>query len=146
MPPFAAARMEQKIVKIPKHELIVTLDPAEAAIATGLDLENNLAVNEQGEELNFGKNILSTQLRDLMRRRKNGQSGRDVRIAYPKQRAGTRRFEDHLSIASPHVSEPRQNESARLGERRHSRPIVGELGFDDDEVLAALRACKPVFQ
>ena len=45
MPAFRAARVEKKIVKIPKNEAVVTLGRTEATVASGLRLEKDLAIN-----------------------------------------------------------------------------------------------------
>ena len=62
-----AARVEQQIVKVPKHEVMIALDGSEVAVAGGIDLEKDLAIRQQGEELNPGT-ILPAELSDLLRR------------------------------------------------------------------------------
>ena len=55
-------------------------------------------------------------------------------------------FEDHLVAAPSHVREPRQDESVGIAELRRLRPIIGNLRFDDDQVLAVARAPEAVLQ
>jgi hypothetical protein len=57
---FRAARVEHKIVKIPKNEVAVTLGRPEATAASGVDLEKDLAIHQQGEKLKSGKIVPPT--------------------------------------------------------------------------------------
>jgi hypothetical protein len=45
MPTFRAARMEQKIMEVPKNEVDVTLGLSEPAVATSADFEKDLAIH-----------------------------------------------------------------------------------------------------
>src|ERR1700752_3779457 len=63
VPAFRAARVEQKIVKIPKNEIVITLGRPKAA--AGVDLEKDLAIEEQGEKLEPRKIVVPTQLFDV---------------------------------------------------------------------------------
>ena len=132
MPAFRAARVEQKIVKVPENEVVVALGRSEAAVAGGVDLEKDLAIHQQGEKLDPGKTVLPTEPFDLLRCRQYGDGGRNLRIANLEQRAGARRFQHHLVAAPPHVREPRQDENVGIAELRRSRPIIGNLRLDDD--------------
>ena len=107
VPAFRAARVEQKIVKIPKDEIVITLGRSKAAAASNVDLENDLAIEEQAEKLEPRKIVLPTQLFDLLRCRKHGQDAGNLRVADFEQCAGARRFEDHLVIAPSHICEAR---------------------------------------
>ncbi len=143
---FGAARVEQKIVKVPKNEVVVALRRPQAVAASGVDLEKDLAIQQQSEKLDPRKTVLPTQLFDLLRRGQHGQDGRNLRIADFEQRAGARRFQHHLVAAPSHVREPRQDESVGIAELRRSRPIIGNLRFDDDQILAVARAPEAVLQ
>ena len=48
---FRAARVKQKIVKVPKNEVVVTLGWSKTTVAVGVDLEKDLAIHQQGEKL-----------------------------------------------------------------------------------------------
>ena len=72
VPAFRAARVEQKIVKVPKNEVVVTLGRSEATVAGGVDLEKDLAIHQQGEKLDPRKTVLPAELFDLLRRRQHG--------------------------------------------------------------------------
>ena len=146
MPALGAARVEQKIVKVPKNEVIVALGRSEAIVAGSAGLEKDLAVDEQGEKLDPRKTGLPAELSDLLRCRQHSQGGRDLRIANFEQRAGARRFQNHVVGAPSHVGEPRQHDRVGIAELRHSRPIIRNLRLDDDLVLAVSRAPKAVFQ
>ena len=67
MPALRASRVKQKIVKVPKNEVLVTLGRSETTAAGGVDLEQNLAIHQQGEKLDPRKAVLSTELFDLLR-------------------------------------------------------------------------------
>ena len=51
VPAFRAARVEQKIVKIPEDEVVVAFGRAKDFVAGRVDLEEDLAVEEQSEKL-----------------------------------------------------------------------------------------------
>ena len=140
MPAFGAARVEEEIVKIPENEIVVTLGRPQAAVAGGVDLEQDLAIDQHGEQLEPRKTVLPTQSFDRLRCGQQGQGGRDLRIANPEQRAGARRLQDHLVAAPAQVREPRQDENVGLADLLRSRPIVGNLRLDDDLVLALILA------
>ena len=143
---FRAARVEQKIVKVPENEVVVTLGRSQPAVAGSVDLEKDLAIDQQSEKLDPRKTVLPAQPFDLLRCRQHGQGGRNLRIANLEQRAGARRFQDHLVAAPSHVCEPRQDENVGIAELRRSRPIIGNLRLDDDLVLAVARAPEAVLQ
>src|SRR5215471_13921472 len=107
VPAFRAARVEQKIVKIPKNEIVIAFDRSKAAAAGSVDLEKDLAVEEQGEQLEPAKIVPPTQRFDVLRRRQHGQDGGNLRIADFEQRAGARRFEDHLVTAPSRICKAR---------------------------------------
>jgi hypothetical protein len=146
VPTLHAARVEQKIVEIPEHEAVVALGRPQAAVGGRIDVEKDLAVHQQGNKLDPEKTVLPTELSDLLRRRQQGDGGRNLRIADPEQGAGARRFEDHFVAASPQIREPRQDEDVVLAELRHARPIVGNLRLDDDLVRAGARAAEAILQ
>ena len=143
---FGAARMEQKIVKIPENEVVVALGRPEAVVAGSVDLEQDLAIHQQGEQLDPRKAVLPPQPADFLRRRQCGEGGRDLRIANSEQRAGARRFQDHLIAAPPQIGEPRQHDHFGIAELWRLRPIIGDLRFDDDLVLVVARVPEAVLQ
>src|SRR5580704_8812713 len=146
VPTFRAARVEEKIMKVPKSEAVVTLGQSKPTFASSADLEKDLAMEEQGEKLDPWKTLPLAQVFDLLRGREDGDGGRDLRIANLEQRAGARRFQDHLGAAPSHVREPRDDERVGIAELRRLRPIIGNLRFDDDQVLAVARAPEAVLQ
>ena len=62
VPTFRAARVEEKIMKVPKNEAVVALGQSKPAFASGGDLEKDLAIEEQGKKLDPWKTLLPTQL------------------------------------------------------------------------------------
>ena len=141
-----AAGVEQEIVKVPKNEIVVTFGPPQAIVASGVDLEKDLAIHQQGKKLDPRKTVLPTQPFDLLRCRQHGDGGGNLRIAKLEQRGGARRFQDHRVAAPPQVREPRQDESVGIAELWRSRPIIGSLRFDDEEVIVLCRAPQAVLQ
>src|ERR1700722_8073587 len=127
-------------MKAPKYEAVVTLGQSKPTFATGANLEKDLAIHEQREKLDPRKTFLLAQLFDLLRGREHGDGRRDFRIADFEQRAGAWRFHHHLVAPSSHEREPRQDESLGIAELRRLGPVIGNLRFDDDQVLAVARA------
>ena len=103
---FRAARVKQKIVKVPKNEVVVAFGRSQAAVASGVDLEQDLAIHQQGEKLDPRKTLLPTEPFDLLWGGQYGDGRRDLRIADLEQRAGARRFQHHLVAAPSHVRKP----------------------------------------
>ena len=65
---FRAARVEKKIMKIPKNELgVQALARSEAIVARGLRLERIWQSTSQGKKLNAGKTVLPTELFNVVR-------------------------------------------------------------------------------
>jgi hypothetical protein len=124
-------------VKIPEHKVVVTLDGPEVTVLIGFDLDEDLAVQQQGEELISRKAVLATQLPDLLGCRHCRDGGRNLWIADLEQRAGARRFQHKLCTAPSHIGEPRQENNIGITKRRCHRPIIRNLWFDDDRVVAA---------
>ena len=146
VPAFGAARVEQKIVKIPDDEVVVAFGGAEDFVAGRVDLEEDLAVDEQCEKLDPWEIRAAAEPSDLLRRGQARQAGGDLRIAYLEQRAGARGFQNHRIGAPPQIREPRQDENVIAAKGRHSRPIGGDLRLDDDLVLAIRRSREAVLQ
>ena len=88
MAAFGAARMEQEIVKIPKHEIIVALVAAQPLAVSGCDLEENLALKEQSEERIAREVRLPAQRFDLLRRSECGDGCDNPPVADTEQGAG----------------------------------------------------------
>ena len=81
MSALGAARVEQKIVKVPKDEAIVAFGRSQPIAAGGDGLEQDPAIDEQGENLDLRKAGMPAQSPDLLRRRQHRQRGRNLRIA-----------------------------------------------------------------
>src|SRR5215472_10381532 len=91
VPAFGASSMEQKIVKFPEHQIVVALRRSQSAVARAVELEQDLAVDQQGKEFEPRKTLLPTEPPDRLRGRQHRERSRNLRIADSKQRAGTRR-------------------------------------------------------
>src|ERR1700722_7666735 len=133
-------------MKVPKCEAVVALGQSKPTFSGSANLEKDLAIEEQGEKLDPGKNLLPTQVFDLLRGGEHGDGGRNLRITNSEQCAGARRFQHHVGAAPSYIREPRQNEFVGVPELRRLRPIVGDPRFNDDQVLAIVRASEAVLQ
>ena len=72
MPSFRASRMEQKIVEVPKSQIVTAFDEP-GILSTGrIRLQKQLAVRENGENVNPRKPFLLPELPDLLRGREHG--------------------------------------------------------------------------
>jgi hypothetical protein len=67
VPALRAARVEQEIVKVPEQEVVVALGCSQPTVASRLDLEQDLAIHQQGEKLDPRKTVQPTELLDLSR-------------------------------------------------------------------------------
>jgi len=139
--------VEQQIVKIPEHETIAAFGGSQTiAAGGGVDFEQDLAIQQQCEKFMPWKTVLPPELLDLSRRRQHGESSRNCRIANSKQGTGARRFQHHLIATPSQIRKSRQHDDIGVAERRRLRPIVGNLGLDDDPVLVVIRATEAIFQ
>ena len=120
---FGAVGVEQKIVKVPKYEVFVTLAGPTAIAA--VDSEEDFAIDQQAEQFQTGKARLPPQPADLLRRGQRGNHAGNSCIANLERRAGTRRFQNHLIAAPSQVGEPRQHDRIGSAKLRGLRPIIG---------------------
>src|SRR5258708_39832821 len=106
LPALCAAGMEKKILKVPEHEIVVAFAGPEVVAAPGVDLEKHLAVHQQCEKIDSRKTVLPPKPTDFFRFGKRGDRARNFGIANPKQRAGARRFQNHLIAAPSQIRKP----------------------------------------
>ena len=107
LPPLRGVGVEQKVVKVPHHEVVVAFGRPQAFACAGVELEQDLAIEEKRQNLGARKTLLLPEPADFLRRRQQNEGGRYLRVANPKQRAGARRFQHHLLAAPPQIGEPR---------------------------------------
>ena len=75
VPPFRASRMEQKIVEVPKSQVVIALgQPGCLPLALSV-FRSDLAIRQQGENLDPRKTVLLPELSDLLRGRQRGERG-----------------------------------------------------------------------
>ena len=67
LPAFGRAGVKQQVVEVPDHELVVAFG-RRAGRRCLADLEQDIAVEQQAEQLKSGKAGLPPQLADLLRR------------------------------------------------------------------------------
>ncbi len=147
MPPFGAARVEQKIVKIPQHQVVIALGPAQAAFRAFPRLERHLAVNQQAKELCPREPLLLAQLSNLLRRGQHRHEARGLRIADLEQSARAWRFQHHSGLAAVHIGEAREDDPIGIVQLRYLRPVAGNPRLDDEQILPVLpRIPGAVFQ
>ena len=142
MPAFGRARVEQEIVKVPQHEVVVSLRRAQIARTRGIDAEQDAAVDEEREQRVADASLCAAERLDRLRRDEPRNAGRDLRVANPKQRAGARQFQHEVVGAPPQVGEARQHEHVGIVERGQPRPVVGHLRLDHDLVRAVPRGAR----
>ena len=147
MPSFCASRMEQKIVEVPKSQ-IVTAFGEPGILSTGrIRLQNQLAVRENGENVNPRKPFLLPELPDLLRGREHGDKAGELRIADPEQGGGAGRLQHHVVSPAPHIGKTGENESVAITERSLLRPIAGNLRLYNDQIFGAVsRTSEAIFQ
>ena len=125
MSAFCAARVEQKIVEVPKHEAVVTLGRSETAFTGGVDLEKDSAIDKQSEKLGPGEPVKAPEAFELLRSGQHGQDSRNLWIADPKCRSAERRFQQQIVGAASQVCEPRQDENVGIVELPRLGPVIG---------------------
>src|SRR5580692_2682731 len=81
LPSLGAAGVEQKIMKIPKHEVTAAFRCAQAVAVAGLELEQDLAIQQQSQKFKPGKALLLAITADRLRLRQRGKRGADLGIA-----------------------------------------------------------------
>src|SRR5215471_5917448 len=84
VPSLGAARVEKEIVKVPKDQIAVALGLSKAAVAAGVNLEKDLAIQQQAEKLDPWESAQQTELFDSMRHGQHRQGGGDLRVANPE--------------------------------------------------------------
>jgi hypothetical protein len=126
--------MKQKIVEVPEDEIVVTFLGSHPGCAGGIELEKDLAIEEQREELKPGKTVLPPQRPDALGRSQRGQDARNPGIDDLEQRGGAWRFQHHVVGALAQVGEPRQDENVGVAELQCAATI-GPLRFDHHLLL-----------
>ena len=81
MSPSGAARVKHQIVKIPEREFVVALREPEIAVSARVDLEKDLAIDQQSEKFDARKSILLAECLDCLRRREQSKGRGNPGIA-----------------------------------------------------------------
>ena len=93
VPAFRAARVEQKIVKVPKNEVVVALGRRRPLSRSGVDLEKDLAIERAAREARLpGKPSCRRSCLICCGVDSVAMAARNLRIANLEQRAGARRI------------------------------------------------------
>ena len=100
MPTLRAPRVKHQIVEIPENEIAVAFIHPQAFSVFRIELEQDLAVQQQFEQIEGEGGRVPVEPADLLRPRQRREGGGDGGIANPKQRAGARRFQ-HQLVAAP---------------------------------------------
>src|SRR5262249_58472319 len=119
---------------------------SQATVVGRIGLEQDFAIQQQGEKFESGKTVLPAQLLEPSWCSKHGERRCNLRIANLEQRAGARGFQHHLIAAPADIREPRQDEDVGIAEWRRLRPVIGELGLDDDLRRTVARGAKAVLE
>src|SRR5262249_14183138 len=78
VPALGATGVEEKVVEVPKSQVVVALVASEALLAGGIGLEENLAIHQQREKLKSDASIRLAICSDLLRRGQPGDCGHDL--------------------------------------------------------------------
>ena len=100
LPTLRAPRVKHQIVEIPEYEVAVAFVHPQAFSVFRIELEQDLAVQQQFEQMEGGGSHLLVELADLPRLRQRSKGGGDGGIANPEQRAGAWQFQ-HQLVAAP---------------------------------------------
>src|SRR3954465_4714619 len=146
MSALGAARMKQEIMEIPENKIAVAFIHSKAVAAFRIELEQELAVQQQFEQIEVEGGRVAAKPADLVRPRQRSDGGRNGGVANSKQRAGARRFQHHLVAAPMQISKARQHDGVTLAELCALRPVLGDLGFDDHEDLLVTRKKQVIFE
>ena len=137
MPSFRAACVEQKIVEVPKRQVIIAFVRAKAAFAADVGLESDLAIYEQAKEFYARETFVPPEVFYLLRDRQHREEAREARIANLEQCSCAR---DSSTISLPrrrmYANRERTRASALLRLWR-SRPVAGNLRLDNDQAVTA---------
>jgi hypothetical protein len=113
-------------------------------VGRDLDLEQNVAVDQEAQERESREVAPAAQLADPLRRYERRQNGGNLGIPDLEQCAGARRFQHHRIGAAPQIGKARQHDTIGVAQRGGTRPIVGDLRLDD-HLIAASRTREPIF-
>ena len=146
LPALRTARVKHQIVEIPEDEIAVAFIHPKAVSVFGVELEQDLAVQQQFEQTQRGGRGPQVELVDFPRLRQRGKGRGDGGVADPEQRACARQFQHHLVAAPAQIGKTRQHDGITAAELRTSRPVFGDLGLDDHGVLLIAPGAEAIFQ
>lgn len=138
--------MKHEIVEIPENEIAVAFIHPKALAAFRIELEQELAIQQQFEQIEVEGGCVAAKAANRVRPRQRSEGGGNGGIANSKQRAGARRFQHHLVAAPAQIGKARQHDGIAVAEFCALRPVFGDLGLDDDEVLLVTRGREAVFE
>ncbi len=101
-------------MEIPENEIAVAFIHPKAVAAFRIELEQELAVQQQFEQIEVEGGRVAAKPADLLRLREHSEHGGNAGIANPKQRAGARRFQHHLVAAPAQIGKARQHDGVAL--------------------------------
>src|SRR6185436_14589682 len=146
MSALGAPRVKHEIVEIPENKIAVAFIHPKAVAAVRIELEQELAIQQQFEQFEVEGGRVAAKPADLLRPRQRSEGGGNGGIADSKQRAGTRRFQYHLVATPAHIGKARQYDGVTLTEPCALRPVLRDLGLDDHEDLLVTRKGHAIFE
>src|ERR1700752_1601224 len=126
-------------MEIPEHEIAIAFIYPKAVAAFCIELEQQLAIQQQFEQIKVEGGRVAAKPADLLRPRQRSEGGGNGGIADSKQRACARRFQYHLVATPAHIGKARQHDGVTLAEPSALRPVLRDLGLDDHEDLLVTR-------
>src|SRR6478672_10087935 len=114
MSALRAPRVKHEIMEIPENEIAVAFIHPKAVAAFRIELEQELAIQQQFEQIEVEGGSVAAKPADLLRPRQRSEGGGNGGIADSKQRAGARRFQHHFVAAPAQIGKARQHDGVTL--------------------------------
>src|SRR6185369_15558168 len=146
MSALRAPRVKHEIMEIPENKIAVAFIHPKAVAAVRIELEQELAIQQQFEQFEVEGGRVAAKPADLLRPRQRSEGGGNGGIANSKQRAGAGRFQYHLVATPAQIGEARQYDGVPLTELCALRPVLRNLRLDNHENLLVTLKGQVIFE
>src|SRR4029450_13493609 len=99
MAALRAPRVKHEIMEIPENKIAVAFIHPKAVAAVRIELEQELAIQQQFEQFEVEGGSVAAKPADLLRPRQRSEGGGNGGIGDLKQRGGGRRLHRHFTCA-----------------------------------------------